>query len=736
MPDSRLDWQIEEERQHIAIATPRPRHAIRRPLLIGALALAALGLGVGLGIRQRFEQAEASLRQDILSSHNVILRAADQADADLFAALAADAPGDWIPVQTELVRRGLLYGRSFVGLHAQAGEREVLSVNLSPDRQTAEVVAEHTYVDSDGTGAPPAARLRHTSVYHFDGSSWRLAPLPAASWGRSITWFDERLTLIYPEPDRDTSERLGRDLVDVLRRLCAGWSCPDDLHVELTLATYPMSLITLAAPVAIPPSEVSFAAEGWTRLALPAPTLFGVPADEQAYRALSQGYALRLARVIMAGSIDARDERLQLMPAAIEQQLVRLGLRTWPPIVAESGPARAPIPWPDQDVQMFCVEAWAPDGTLYRYRPPGDAWSRDLTRRVFVSMIPLPGHEGIILQEHRALSGSRIILWRDRRELAVFERPGSFVLNYSLGWVNPRRQNLLHFLYVPDRLAQPGQVAHGLLDLDSCTSRYCEVTTVSRSVYPVWSPNGARTVVLWSPDGTAVTAPDVWNENLVLFRGDSRGQPLMVLDRGANPFWLDNQTYGYILITPNLPSRVVTSTIASDVVWETSWAEDVLNALPERERPARLDIRRVVIDPADVDWVFLEAMDPARPQKAYAFLLHRRSAAVVRLPFYAEDCAYSFSPDGMWLVGHCFDPARSGRAFHLYEIARNRTMTVGYDDAYEVDPEALPGVDWSDDGQWVLALGDGVLHLVAPAYDYQRAIPVFPGCAFAAWVDR
>jgi hypothetical protein len=41
------------------------------------------------------------------------------------------------------------------------------------------------------------------------------------------------------------------------------------------------------------------------------------------------------------------------------------------------------------------------------------------------------------------------------------------------------------------------------------------------------------------------------------------------------------------------------------------------------------------------------------------------------------------------------------------------------------------------DGRWLLVIHDGVLHLIAPDYDYRQTIvPESPGCLFGAWINH
>jgi len=60
---------------------------------------------------------------------------------------------------------------------------------------------------------------------------------------------------------------------------------------------------------------------------------------------------------------------------------------------------------------------------------------------------------------------------------------------------------------------------------------------------------------------------------------------------------------------------------------------------------------------------------------------------------------------------------------------KQRVLTTDY-------PFAFPGFDWSADGRWLLLVGDGYLHLYAPAQEAHRLIVhEYARCNFAAWED-
>jgi hypothetical protein len=540
--------------------------------------------------------------------------------------------------------------------------------------------------------------------------------------------------------------RLAPDAEAALGRICARLGsvlCPDGDTLTIILATDLSSLLVMAASES---TRAAAPSDGGV-LTLPAISLFGSPSDEASYQALYRLYTTRIAAALASRSARARVRQAaatELFYQAVNRAMIEEGLRPWP-LHASGALSPSPVSLPDQEVALYCVEDVRRGGDLRRYHPATGAWQEELTDRIFTSLTPLPGDDGLILQEQQEVAGqpwSRIILWRDQRQLTVFDRPPGFVLDYSLGWVSPQTHNWLQFTVSRDRAARDADsVDHRLLDLDSCRSpdsAYCESVSVTGYSYPIWSPDGSRSIVMWTPDGAPVLSPYVWKDNTLLFQGSGEGRPLKFIGMGFAPFWLDDTTYGYLSPDRYARTEVFTATVAGDGSHVVSWADDVLSALPSHERAGQIGIQRVVVNTVNSQWLLIETSSTGRGDRDdHAFLFNRRFREALRLPFAPAYATYDFSPDGRWLVVRSFDPKTAGWSVHLHNIEQNRTEAFTYNDLYVIDPATPPPIDWSADGRWLLVLHDGVVHLIAPDHDDQRIIvPESPGCIFAAWIDR
>ena len=79
---------------------------------------------------------------------------------------------------------------------------------------------------------------------------------------------------------------------------------------------------------------------------------------------------------------------------------------------------------------------------------------------------------------------------------------------------------------------------------------------------------------------------------------------------------------------------------------------------------------------------------------------------------------------------------------HVHDINQNQTRTFASDfSAFESWESfiGLTGYDWSSDGKWLAKINDGVIDLIAPAYDYAREIEHdFPlqTCPIVAWTSK
>jgi hypothetical protein len=329
--DENFDWQTEEsidwdELPPIRSQAARPE---RRPLprrgwwlLLAGLLL----LGGWLGWRQvtaRIAEAEAEATADLLASHDLLLQASAAQDVDVARSLLSGRDPAWTAVQSDLVAAGLWLERPLLGLTYQGAPTTAVSVTLSADLFTAELVYEAVYQ----TETAEPVTLQQTAVYRRGADRWLYAPIEADYWGEWQEQEYPRLTLRYRQQEAELARRLGRDLSQAVTDLCLrveGMICPADFRVRVQLDPHPDSLLLLETAV-LPHHERAY------HYRLPTPSLTGRPLDEVSYQALSRGYATWLLSGVVADQVGYTCCRqATIFRALLDHQLSQIGSMTWP----------------------------------------------------------------------------------------------------------------------------------------------------------------------------------------------------------------------------------------------------------------------------------------------------------------------------------------------------------------------------------------------------------------------
>ena len=144
-----FEWRVLDEestRRARELAPGFPRWLIRAGIVVaGLLSLAGVFLAIQDRIARQAEEAASETKRDILASHHLVERAVIRSDRDLFVTLL---PGDdpaWSKSQQELFDNGLAFRRDRLGLVAQTGGSNVVSVTLSSAPGRGEVVLDQAY---------------------------------------------------------------------------------------------------------------------------------------------------------------------------------------------------------------------------------------------------------------------------------------------------------------------------------------------------------------------------------------------------------------------------------------------------------------------------------------------------------------------------------------------------------------------------------------------------------------
>lgn len=427
-----------------------------------------------------------------------------------------------------------------------------------------------------------------------------------------------------------------------------------------------------------------------------------------------------------------------MLSPKIRYLLVGLG----PAILASCGQ----IPFPSQDIQLVCTDPPA----IQRYDLAAGEWSEERSferLRALANPRPIEGGLGLggkplVVAETRA----QTLLWFEGDTFLVFDGrldPAPVVRFVGL---DPEKKALAFSLR---NTGIPGPFA--LLDLDSCGPDGCDWKRPHG--FPVWSPDGSHTILSRNTAMfPAPPDPDEADDRPLLSRGDGEGQLLKKIGPGSSPFWLDNETYGYIRPAPSDESgqEVVIASIENDDPQVLLTLEDLLERLPADRNPYRPLLGVAAGNPANPNLLSLQVADSRSGREEYIFLVHRSvdpaQGSDISLRLQVDDApvwGMWFSPDGRWLMLSSTEQSVNGSrtwALYLHDIDRNQTTVYRSDISEfvleETNLEVLTGYDWSQDGQWLVKVGDGTIDLIAPAHDREERITHefnTPTCPIVSW---
>ncbi len=839
--DNNFDWQTEDEAAWddrlpaASQSTHSEQHT--RPwwwlLLLGLLLLAG-----GLAWQQmatRIAEAEAEATADLLASHDLLLHAAANQDEDLALALLSGRDVAWTAAQVDLVTSGLWLERPLLGLSYQEAPAEAVTVTLSADLFTAEMVYEVRY----RTDMAGLVTLQQTAVYRRGADRWLYTPIQSDDWGEWQEQEYPRLTLRYRQAEADLAQRLGRDLSQAVTDLClrvAGITCPADFRVRVQLDPEPDSLLLLATAV-MPHDQLAY------HYRLPAPSLVGRPLDEAGYQALSQGYAAWLLGGIVADRVGyICCEQATIFRALLDYQLSQIGLKAWPvdaafyeqavaetqlldsfvshwhghqataltteagwqtyllvdyllngPQIAlrtaadlqqtlspstdvyawlaahssfERGVGQSAVrsferqlwfhayvqtlhqaddpspPLPPQELLFACdpVTETATTRTLQgttrllRYDLAANRWQWQASFRGFPLLAAAPGADGVLLNRMDDFLVGQQVVWWQRGQTTALTRPEDGVL--TLGQMSPNGRFLVTY--------RPGGsvVTRLLLDLEKCTASGCSLHEVPGDI--IWSPDGQRSLILTHPEqaipfmaGLHIARPGG------LLVGDEAGRPLPgeLMATVRHPFWVDKDTFGYI-INDEIDYQIV-MLVEKDEIRPLVRLSTLAEQLPSPLPLLYLSIAYVLPSPFATDHYFLLVYDylddnlhllhyDAGSQAAshlMVFQTYGRQHGA--LPNVVWDNRYLILYDNTWAV----DSLGTTRLF-VYDLLEQSSQL------YHTRPFAgWPSGRhaWSSDETWLaVLLGEGHLLLVRPNLNYTQVVTreALAGCYAVVWVNQ
>lgn len=387
--------------------------------------------------------------------------------------------------------------------------------------------------------------------------------------------------------------------------------------------------------------------------------------------------------------------------------------RDWLRFTAAQMQTPPPIALPEQNIQMLCSTGDGRIADLLSYDPRTATLTPQITGRSLYFMHPLADDSGLLLQERkRRWWESHVVVWQDGEERPALDN----ALNATLFRANDNGDNIL--LYGFDFTRRQTQLR--LLEMDTCDSSGCASDTLE--TVPRWSPDGRRTVLQ--------------QDSNKLWLGDADGNRERLIGFGSRPFWVDNETVGYVqwnAAEPGIYVRPLDGKLELAAPFSA-----FAPLLPEGVTAANLLVRDVVPHPDDPNrlFVLLTIFNRGNVERGALLTLVDRTSGAVSLRYHLPYSLplfdpIAFSPDGRWLTMRTLarTSERSQLVLHNVDTGETEAWTTYYS-------AGQPGYDWSADGRWLVRPEQGYLHLSAPGHDYQALIVHdFPSCSFAAWMS-
>lgn len=395
----------------------------------------------------------------------------------------------------------------------------------------------------------------------------------------------------------------------------------------------------------------------------------------------------------------------------------------------QTAAAQAPRPGlPDQDVLALCRDdRWR----LLRYDPAGGAWDNLYTFSYDQATgVALPDDSGLMLLDFEDdLSRMRTVLWRPGESLVVADAASDpLVFPDWQGAGDPAGQ-MMTVWQVSRSERGGGQTS--LLDLASCTPAGCSLQAMPG--YPTWSPDGAYLLAL-----------DYDRLALSLGTRDG-GDWTTVANQAVSPFWLDEQTYGYVQgADPRRANDLVLRRVADQSARTLVSASDLQAALPpERQGNGLVIVQAVPLPDRPEALLVLTAGRPfpagsifeiTRPDPAVDWWA---SEITITWRSTSDDLSYgggaTVTPDGRWLDAYVLSGESRRQVF--YNLAQDELALRSV-----VNERSLfQSVDYSADGQWLVRLHAGYLELLHPGRDeiYREAVFYdYDECTAVVWANR
>lgn len=360
---------------------------------------------------------------------------------------------------------------------------------------------------------------------------------------------------------------------------------------------------------------------------------------------------------------------------------------------------------PPQDILLACEDITASTTFLYRYNWAANEWvALDQFNEAIMFMVSTPDDSAVILQSGNPGMYTPLFLWQDDQITTLLDSSTPELSGYYfIGLMSPNGRKLTMFNNSLD--------GYSLLDLDQCDATGCQLYTIPG--LPEWSPNGSQ-MILELLQETESASPFAG-----LSRLDSAGQVAHVWgqDVAFAPFWLGEEAYGYVQYGEQ--AAIYAAAVADDEPQLLLSGEDLLQAIPEEERPDSLTIQEVIPNPANHNILAVTAFYSDRNENgSYVFLWNRPSGELFPVSVAGQVLAglAGWLSNGEWLIvpayqiGSFTESVMPTLTFYLHHVSgEGRPITLSANQDF-----GFPLPERSIDGRWLLLLNSGHIELIAP----------------------
>ena len=391
---------------------------------------------------------------------------------------------------------------------------------------------------------------------------------------------------------------------------------------------------------------------------------------------------------------------------------------------------------PEQDLLMLCRPDWTDKFALYRhdFTAGTTLLAQDFNYRfAYGQMVGLADDSGIAMTGYRELGGqaSPFLLRGNVRHDIVWER-GDFPVSQLLPVkISPTGGSMVWF----DLDGGVDGMPYGVLDVDECLNSYsCELNMGTSN--PIWGPNDEQMI------GQQISTPfpaRMGEEALLSLRSGDGADLMAALGFGGLPFWIDEETFGYIQSDENGRSELFSAKINEDSGPNMLISEnDLILALPEIGWPLFIDF--VQFDPNDPNILLLMVgydggAENGRILLAYDLETEEFEIRWTLEPEYSSfSRLYNISPDNEWLLTDSFTyTSDQGGVYLLHDLQSGATITLPRTDS--LSGELF--YDWSANGDWLAYPSRGMVQLFNPDEGvYHHLIADGLTCWSAVWTNK